>query len=148
MWDIFLCRWQGFPIATHIIFRHPPGRARLLFSGTVDRNEQRFRSVVGPCNRLLHWHELQHYKLQGYRFYDFGGCVLEKSSPEYPVGQFKSSFGGQIVLEPTIFLSKSRSVRALLRSVGVGQSAVRSIAWPQAWKQAVRARPRLAQLFR
>ena len=31
--DVFLCTWQGMPLATHVILRDSPGRARLLSAG-------------------------------------------------------------------------------------------------------------------
>jgi hypothetical protein len=147
-YDIFLCRWQGIPVATHVMMRDPPVRAKLLLSGTVDRNEERFHSVVGPCNRLLHWQELRHYQAAGYRYYDFGGCELDKAAVDYPITQFKLSFGGEVVSEPTLFLAKNPAVRALFRGVGASQRAVRSLPWPERWLQMVRSRPRLAALFR
>jgi len=146
--DVFLCRWHGIPLATHVLLRDAPHRAKLLFSATVDRSDERFRPVVGPCNRLLHWHELRHYKAKGFHYYDFGGCDLDKAAPDYPITQFKLSFGGEVVAEPTLFLAKNPAVRALFRGLGAGQRAVRRLPWPEAWLQVVRTRSWLADLFR
>jgi hypothetical protein len=146
--DVFLCRWEGVPVAAHVMFRDPPNRARLFFSGTADRNEERFRPVVGPCNRLLHWHELRHYHAAGYHYYDFGGCELDKAAVDYPITQFKLSFGGEIVSEPMLFLAKHPTVRALFSSLSAGQRAVRRVPWPKSLLQMVRTRPKLADLFR
>ena len=93
--DIFLCTVQGMPIATHAVLRDPPARVKLLLSGGADRADKRFRNLVGPCNRLLHWHELQHYKAQGFHYYDFGGIDLRENSSE-PKPTFKLSFGGEV----------------------------------------------------
>ncbi len=146
--DIFLCRWQGIPIAAHVILRDRPRRARLLLSGTADRTNDRLRSVLGPCNRLLHWHELRYYKAEGYGFYDFGGCDLDKKSPTHLISRFKLSFGGQVVAEPRVYLAKSPALRAVLRARGVARSALRQIPWPAAWLNALRARPKLASWLR
>jgi hypothetical protein len=139
--DIFLCTWQGMPVVVHQVLRGPPQRARLILSGSADRNDPRFHGVVGPCNRLLHWHELLCYKAQGYRVYDFGGCVLDKDSSQYPITQFKVSFGAEVVAEPHLYLAKNPARRALLRGLGAAQRAVRRIPWPQAWLKAVRSNP-------
>jgi hypothetical protein len=146
--DIFLCKWQDAPMATHVIFRDPPDRVRLLSSGTVDRTDERFRTTVGPCNRLLHWHEFLHYRAKGFRWYDFGGYIHDKNAPDYSIAQFKLSFGPEVVSEPTLWLAKSPAVRALFRGLGATQSAVRQVRWPAAWVQAVKTRPKLAVWFR
>jgi lipid II:glycine glycyltransferase (peptidoglycan interpeptide bridge formation enzyme) len=137
--DIFLCKCQGIPLAAHVILRDPPGRARLLMSGIADRNDERFRSVVGPCNRLLHWHELQHYKAKGFRLYDFGGIELDRSLFE-PNPDFKLSFGGEVVAEPMLYLAKNPALRAVLRGISAARRAVRKLPWPEAWLKAIRAR--------
>jgi hypothetical protein len=129
--DIFVCRNQGVPLAAHVILRDPPGRARLLMSGSADRNDERVRAVVGPCNRLLHWHELQHYKAQGFAIYDFGGIELAKNSTE-PKPQFKLSFGGQVTMEPMVYLAKNPALRVAFRGITAARRAVRKILWPMA----------------
>jgi hypothetical protein len=146
--DVFLCRWQGNPVAAHALRRDYPGRARLLLSGGADRGDERLRAVLGPCNRLLHWHELCHYKAAGFRIYDFGGCELDKESPTYPITQFKLSFGAEVVEEPMVYLAKNPALRAVLRARTAARSALRKVPWPEAWLRAVRTSPKLASLFR
>ncbi len=145
--DVFLCTSQGMPLAAHVILRDPPGRARLLFSGGPDRSDKCVRNLVGPCNRLLHWHELQYYKAQGFRYYDFGGIDLRENSSE-PNPQFKLSFGGEVVLEPMLYLAKNPALRAALGGITAAQRALRKVPWPEAWLRAVRSRPKLVALFR
>jgi hypothetical protein len=140
--DVFLCKWQGTPVAVHVLLRDPPGRARLLLSGSADRGDKQLRGVVGPANRLLHWHELLHYKTQGYRFYDFGGCDLDPASETYPVTQFKLSFGGEVAEEPMLYLSGNPLLRFGLRGFGAAQRLLRRVPWPEAWRKAFRSRPR------
>jgi hypothetical protein len=146
--DIFLCWWQAVPVATHVMLRDPPARAKLLFSATADRSLARFRPMVGPCNRLLHWYEVQHYKAKGFRYYDFGGCTLDKGAPDYSITQFKLSFGGEVVAEPTLFLAKRPTARVIFGLVAAGQAFLRRLPWPKALVQAVRTRPRLYSIFR
>jgi hypothetical protein len=146
--DIFLCRWQGLPIAAHVVQRDHPGRAKLLLSGGADRSDDRLRGAVGPGNRILHWRELQYYKAEGYHFYDFGGCDVNKESPHYRNTQFKLSFGGEVVEEPMVYLAKNPALRAILRARGTAQGALRKVPWPEAWLKTLRSRPRLVSLFR
>jgi hypothetical protein len=128
--------------------RDYPGRAKLLFSATADRSIESLRPFIGACNRLLHWHELQHYKALGYHYYDFGGCTFDKRLPDYSITQFKLSFGGKVAAEPTIFLAKNKRLRIILRSLAIFQTAIRGFPWPESWLKAVRTRPKLASLFR
>ena len=147
--DIFLCRWQGLPVAAHVILLDRPARARLLLSGGADRNDERFHSAVGPGNRLLHWTELQYYKAEGYRSYDFGGCNLnDKKSPEYAIALFKQSFGAAIVEEPMLYLARNPALRALLHTHALARNALRKLPWPQSWLEATRTRPRLFSWLR
>ena len=94
------------------------------------------------------WQELRHYQAAGYRYYDFGGCELDKAAVDYAITQFKLSFGGDVVSEPMLFLAKNPAVRALFRAMGASQRVVRKIPWPERWLQIVRTHPRLANLFR
>jgi hypothetical protein len=137
--DILLCKRQGSPLAVHVVLRDHPGRARLMMSGSVDRDDERFRNTVGPANRLLHWHELQHYKAAGFRAYDFGGIEFNQNLAE-PIPQFKLSFGGVVVAEPMLYLAKNPVLRAALRGIGTARDAARKLPWPEAWLKALRAR--------
>ena len=114
--DVFLAKTAGEPIAVHVLLADPPHRARLLLSATVDRNDPRFKNVVGPVNRLLHWHEILYYQRQAVACYDFGGCDLDERSPLYPIARFKLSFGGPTVQEDTLYLAGNRLLRLALRS--------------------------------
>jgi len=146
--DIFLCRWQGTPVAVHVLLRDFPGRARLLLSGSEDRANQRFRGIVGPSNRLLHWYELKNYKARAFHLYDFGGCDAPKASPPSSISQFKLSFGGEVVAEPILYLAENPALRTVLRGLGYARNALRRMPWPESWLQAVRTTPKLGDLFR
>jgi len=146
--EVFICQWDGATVAAHVILPDHPGRARLLLSGTADRGDPRFHNVVGPLNRLLHWAEFQHYKAKGFRYYDFGGCELDKSSPSYPVTEFKLSFGAQPVEEPMLFLAKNPSLRMALRMMDNLRSSLRKAPWPTGLLRAIKKHPKLGSLFR
>jgi Acetyltransferase (GNAT) domain len=146
--ELFICKWDGTPVAAHVILPDHPGRARLLLSGTVDRDDPRYHNVVGPLNRLLHWAEFQHYKANGFRYYDFGGCELDRSSPSYPVTDFKLSFGAQPVEEPMIFLAKNPLLRTALRMASDVRAVSRNMPWPKGLIRVIKQRPKLGSLFR
>lgn len=146
--DIFVCRWQGQPVAAHMMLCDLPGRVRLELSGSEDRANEKFRGVIGPANRLLHWHEMLHYRRAGVRHYDFGGCDLRKDSHEYPITQFKLSFGGQVVSEPILYLAADAGLRTALKGVVALRTLARRIPWPHSWLQTVRTSRRFGSLFR
>lgn len=67
-------------------------RARLLYSVSGFRHNLNNKSLYGKANRLLHYHDIEHFKADGVTLLDFGGI----SSFENPNGvdHFKLSFGG------------------------------------------------------
>jgi hypothetical protein len=146
--DIFLIQWQGTPVVVHVLLRHPPNRTRLVLSGSEDRHQERFRGIVGPANRLLHWHEFLHYQAAGYRFYDFGGCDVDPKAPEYPITAFKLSFGAEPVSEPMLYLAGNPGLRLALRGLAATRNTLRQIPWPETWLHAVRSHPRLSTWIR
>jgi Acetyltransferase (GNAT) domain len=111
--DVFVVAYEGAPVAAHVVLVDK-SRARLLLSATADRAEVVDTRVIGRLNRLLHWHELLHYKACGFSKYDFGG-VEDRSSPVYSVTQFKLSFGGDVVDEVTLALAWNPFLRRGLR---------------------------------
>ena len=146
--DIYLCRHNERPIATHVIMRDKSNRARFLFGGTADRADKSIRSVIGPMNRLLHWKEIQDYKRKGYKFYDFGGINLDPDAPDFSIGQFKLRFGPEVVSEPILYLSRHRMVRFRLGLIGTARSVVDKLSLGESFRSAIRTRPWLARFFR
>jgi len=146
--DIFLCRHQGTPVVVHVLLRDFPGRARLLLSGSADRALEQFRGIVGPANRLLHWHEILHYQQAGYQFYDLGGCDVDPHAPEYPITQFKLSFGATVVAEPMMYLARNPALRLLLRGLAATQTGLRKVRWPDRWLKFVKTNARVGSWFR
>lgn len=97
--DIFLAYLDGRPLCGHVLLRDDSiGRVRLLFSGNRRLEDCELARVCGGVNRLLHWHELQDYREDGFSIYDFGGIDEKIASG---IANFKKSFGGEIVEEHT-----------------------------------------------
>jgi hypothetical protein len=146
--DIYLCKSLGTPIAAHVIMKDFPGRAKLTLSGTADRNNPSIRHLIGPLNRLLHWTEITNYKRQGVAIYDFGGCSSDKNSVDYPIGQFKLTFGAEVVSEPILYIARNPLVRMLLKSFGSSRNLLKRVPWPEKLRRLVRTHSRLSDLFR
>ncbi len=120
--DVFLVEYGGAAIASRVVLVDAPGRrVRGLFGATVDRGDPRYRGLVGPLNRALFWHEFRHYKARGMRWYDMGGVEFDRASPTYTISQFKVSFGGVVVTEHTLRLTRRPFVRSLFRAAAAAQ---------------------------
>jgi hypothetical protein len=115
--DLFSIRWQERLICTHAVLVDPTGRVRLIMAAEVKPLDEAVRGMVGPMNRLLHWHELNYYKDRGCRYYDFGGLILDESSPAYNVSRFKLSFGGEPIVENVMQLWRGPAARRVLREL-------------------------------
>jgi len=115
--DVFSIRCRGTLVAAHAVLVDGAARARATVGGEVDRMDERFPSITGPMNRLLHWHEMNYYKHQGVRHYDFGGLVLDETSPLYEISRFKLSFGGEPVAENVLQLWRGATGRRVLREL-------------------------------
>jgi lipid II:glycine glycyltransferase (peptidoglycan interpeptide bridge formation enzyme) len=75
-------------------------RATLLYSASVLREQATpdFRSLVGRANRLLHWHDMQHFKAAGMNTYDLGGWYHGSTDlARLRINKFKQQFGGEVV---------------------------------------------------
>jgi hypothetical protein len=115
--------YEGKMVAAHIFWADYPKRARLLISATSEINEQKMRLLISALNRKLHWYEIQFFKEQGFRVFDFGGIDLNPASPLYSITQFKMSFGGSILEEYDLWAASSK----LVRVVGVSFSRLRKL---------------------
>lgn len=68
----------------------------LLYSASVRFGEGIDKKNVGFSNRFLHYMEFLKFKELGYKTYDFEGvCTDPEDKERYPIGQFKSGFGGE-----------------------------------------------------
>ncbi len=109
--EVFSVVYENKVLVTHFVLVDYPVRARLLLSATEDRQNAVFRGLISALNRTLHWFEIQYYKEKGVQMYDFGGIVVDPDSPLYSIAQFKLSFGGNIISENNLWLSKHAAVR-------------------------------------
>ena len=115
--DVFSVRCEGVLIAAHAVLVDWPARARATVGGEIDPMDERFSGMIGPMNRLLHWHEMNYYKHRGVRQYDFGGLVLDEASPMYDISRFKLSFGGEPVAENVVQLWRGATGRRVMRQL-------------------------------
>jgi hypothetical protein len=87
------------PAVVNLVIRDPVrSRVRGLYNASLrlaveERKEAR---LLGNLNRLLHWHNMQHYKREGFAIYDWGGVSSDLNDGR---AKFKLSFGGDLVHE-------------------------------------------------
>jgi hypothetical protein len=126
--DVFSLWVDNLPVATHALLVDGSGlRVRTVFGGEVDPGLPSLGGLVGSFNRALHWHEMNHYKQEGFRTYDFGGLVLDETSPLHPIDLFKRSFGGTPVPERSLWLCRGQFKRRLLQTLARPQAVRRSL---------------------
>lgn len=113
--DVFTVSTQDELLAADIVLIDPTRRARPIGSGTASRHDSDIAKLVGVGNRYLRWKQLLYYQEQGVTLYDFGGIELDRKSPLYTISQFKLSFGGTIVEEFVLRLTRFSIVRFGLR---------------------------------
>ena len=113
--DVFVIQHQGRPVATHVVRVDGVDRARVLIGATVERGADLPGGVIGALNRYLLWHEIGHYRSRGVRYFDFGGVTLDRASALYSIARFKLSFGGDVVEEHVVGLTRGSALRLSLR---------------------------------
>jgi Acetyltransferase (GNAT) domain len=103
--DIFVAYFEGRPLCGHAFIRdHSLKRVGLLMSASTRFENQDAPIFIGSVNRWLHWHEIQLYKSEGMRAFDFGGIGRDTIEKE-GVARFKLSFGGRPVIEYNYILA-------------------------------------------
>lgn len=113
--DVFVACQDGRPLVTHVILVDGDRCARALISATADRADGGERALVSALNRLLHWHEILHYRAAGVATYDLGGVVLDPQAAEWSISQFKAGFGGTVVTQHVVRLARNPLLRWALR---------------------------------
>lgn len=95
--------FEGRPLVAHAyLVDRQESRARFLYGATVRLAESVDANLVGRSNRWAHWREMQEFRSQGLKTFDFGGYALgTKDLQKQGINQFKESFGGRIVEEST-----------------------------------------------
>ncbi len=67
------------------------------FRGAEDSVKRR---LISRANRLLHWRDIEHFKVMGLRTFDLGGYAHNTTDEQLKrVNEFKDSFGGELVEE-------------------------------------------------
>jgi hypothetical protein len=95
--DLFVAYLDGRAYCAHLYLKDPvAGRARELHSATRRAENPGDARTSADLNRLLHWHEIQLYREEGFRTYDLGGIAADAADGR---ARFKLSFGGEIARE-------------------------------------------------
>ena len=85
-------------LAMHATQLDPVGKiALLILSGSQRLDVGANSKLIGWGNRYLHFKEIEWLKQQGYETYDWSGVCLDPNNPQHTIGQFKLSFGGEVV---------------------------------------------------
>lgn len=88
----------GSILAMHATQLDPASKtALLILSGSQRLDAGVDKKMIGWGNRYLHYKDLELLKAQGYEVYDWSGVCMDPSDPRYSIGQFKLSFGGDVV---------------------------------------------------
>lgn len=96
------------------------GEAMLFYSCSPRLADGVDRKLIGWANRFLHYKELQMFKEQGFKRYEWHSLVVDPEDSRYSIGQFKLSFGGDlhetINLQTPLFVIM-KYIQALLKKV-------------------------------
>jgi hypothetical protein len=95
--DTFTIALHGEEALLHMVVKDTPARAMVMYSCVL--NDHLSNSERGALNSYLHWWEVKHYRDLRYQQYDWGGVVIDKSSPLYSITRFKREFGGELAQE-------------------------------------------------
>ncbi|NNM67406.1 MAG: hypothetical protein HKM06_05300 [Spirochaetales bacterium] len=93
--------WQGRVLAAHAyLVDRKECRARFLYGASARLEDGVEPNLAGRANRLAHFSEIQDFKRQGLKAFDFGGYAKDTSDlQKQGINQFKESFGGVVVEE-------------------------------------------------
>lgn len=87
---------DGKVLVWHAYYRDGE-HARLKYSVSISRNaDTTVGAVIGRANRLLHWQDMQRFKIDGLIMYDLGGWYAGTADEKLlRVNKFKEGFGGE-----------------------------------------------------
>jgi hypothetical protein len=95
--DTFIAWLDDRPLCAHkVLLDYDLARTRLLYSANRRFDDRETARACAALNRLLTWHEIQLYRQEGIRVYDFGGIRADMSDG---ITRFKMSFGPEVVRE-------------------------------------------------
>ena len=104
-------------LAMHANILDTEGRtAFLMFSCSQRLSDGVDRKLIGWGNKFLHYKDLEYLKGLGYTRYDWSGICLDPNDDRYTIGQFKLSFGGEIV-RPLMLRTPAFAVMECVRSI-------------------------------
>jgi Acetyltransferase (GNAT) domain len=96
--EIILVELDGEPICGHLnLLDRESGVSRMFWSASRRFEDHATTRLAGILNVYLHWYEIEKYREQGFRTYDFGG--IGGLDDNVGVNRFKLQFGGEIVRE-------------------------------------------------
>jgi hypothetical protein len=89
---------SGDVLVWHAYIRTPKC-ARLLHSASLFRHvDKQTATAISLANRRQHWLDMQRFRDEGLRIYDFGGWYVgEADTEKLRINRFKQSFGGEVV---------------------------------------------------
>lgn len=111
--ELLTIHYDGRMIGGNFYIKDHPGRVRLLYSFNDRWSNKSVAKLSGALMRYLHWHAIQMFKAQGFRWYDTGGVNLDKNSSTYGIAQFKLSLGGFLREENNYVFASSRWIGKL-----------------------------------
>ncbi len=79
--------------------------ARLLYSVSNFRLQGLDSSMIGRCNKYLHWNDIQYFHNNKFQVFDWGGINSKENTNGVDV--FKKGFGGKEVYYYNIIIGKS-----------------------------------------
>jgi hypothetical protein len=104
--DTFIAWLDDRPLCAHIaLLDYDLARTRLLYSASRRFDNRETARACAVLNRLLIWHEIQLYRQEGLRVYDFGGIRADMSDG---ITRFKMSFGPEVVRENNYLCAGTR----------------------------------------
>lgn len=80
------------------------GVVRLFQSASKRLDHHYDKNIIGQANKLLTFSDIEYFKVQGYKIYDFGGVALHTQNKSLlGINHFKKSFGGQLIYNYNYF---------------------------------------------
>ena len=90
--------YNGFILAMHATLVDKESEtAFMLFSATPREQDGIDKKMIGCGNRFLHFKEFEYFKNIGIKRYRWGAVTIDKDDPRHMIGDFKRSFGGELV---------------------------------------------------
>jgi len=102
---ILISKAEKESIAIYHVYAWGNDAACLLYSVSNFRNDSSLRNLAGRMNKLLHIRDIEWFRQNGVRIYDWGN--ISSSTNPNGIDKFKLSFGGEIVTVYNILIGNS-----------------------------------------